>query len=132
TLELAGVAGFEGGIHRDDLAGTLAAVAAFCAGLRALAEALPGPRPGGEPYLLSAGGSSFFDVVCAELTAARPGGAPARVVIRSGAYITHDHGHYAESGPASRRGSAGPQDPPAPDFVPALELWAAVLSVPEP
>lgn len=132
TLELAGVAGFEGGIHRDGLAGTLAAVAAFCADLRALAEALPGSRPGGEPYVLSAGGSSFFDVVSAELTAARPGGAPAQVVIRSGAYITHDHGHYAESGPASRRGIAGPRGPRSPDFLPALELWAAVLSVPEP
>jgi D-serine deaminase-like pyridoxal phosphate-dependent protein len=132
ALELAGAAGFEGGIHRDDLTATLAAVADFCADLRTLGERLPGRRPGGLPYLLSAGGSSFFDVVCRELTGARAGAAPARVVIRSGAYITHDHGHYAESGPASRRGAGGPEHLPAPEFVPALELWAAVLSVPEP
>lgn len=131
ALELAGAAGFEGGIHREDPAATLAAVAAFCAELRTLGELLPDPPGGQRRPLLSAGGSAYFDVVARELSAARAGQPPPRVVLRSGAYIAHDHGHYAATGPASRAG-AGPASLPGPEFSPALELWAAVLSVPEP
>jgi D-serine deaminase-like pyridoxal phosphate-dependent protein len=125
-LELAGAAGFEGGIERGNLDATLAAVALFLSDLRTLGERLPGFGDGrGRRPVLSAGGSSFFDVVCRELAPA-----DARVVLRSGAYIAHDHGHYAESGPASR--PTLPGLPPSPEFAGALELWAAVLSVPEP
>jgi D-serine deaminase-like pyridoxal phosphate-dependent protein len=49
------------------------------------------------------------------------------VVLRSGAYITHDHGHYASVSPASRQPATAPLS-----LQPALELWAAVLSRPEP
>jgi D-serine deaminase-like pyridoxal phosphate-dependent protein len=47
------------------------------------------------------------------------------VVLRSGAYLTHDHGFYAGMSPASRHTA---------DLTlqPALELWAPVLSRPEP
>jgi len=48
------------------------------------------------------------------------------VILRSGCYLTHDHGIYARASPAAR-GAAG-----APELVPALELWAQVLSRPEP
>jgi D-serine deaminase-like pyridoxal phosphate-dependent protein len=131
ALELAGAAGYEGGIHRDDPRATLAAIAAFCADLRTLADRLPGmPRGARTGTIVTAGGSSFFDVVCRELCAGRPGQQPPRVVLRSGAYITHDHGRYAATGPGSRAGTAQPV--PAPEFDPALELWTAVLSVPEP
>jgi D-serine deaminase-like pyridoxal phosphate-dependent protein len=131
-LELAGAAGYEGGIHRDDQQATLAAVAEFCADLRTLGGLLPAPPRGAAPHILSAGGSSYFDVVCRELSAARPGEEPARIVLRSGAYISHDHGHYAATGPGSREVSPGPGSPAIPVFAPALELWANVLSVPEP
>jgi D-serine deaminase-like pyridoxal phosphate-dependent protein len=125
-LELAGAAGFEGGLQRADLDATLDAVALFIADLRTLGERLPGFGDGrGRRPVLSAGGSSFFDVVSREL-----GRSGARAVLRSGAYIAHDHGHYAESGPASR--PALPGLPPSPRFAPALELWTSVLSVPEP
>jgi len=120
------VAGYEGGLGRDGGPAGLAAVAGFCRGLRQLGELLRPPGP--DEFILSAGGSAFFDVVAATLTAGDPGGY--RVVLRSGAYIAHDHGHYAESGPASR--PARPGLPPSPRFAPALELWASVLSVPEP
>ena len=126
ALELAGAAGYEGGIHRTDLDAALAGAAQFCADLRTLGERLPGfgdSRP--RRPVLSAGGSKFFDVVCQEL-----GSSGAHVVLRSGSYIAHDHGRYARGGPASR--PAPPGLPPSPQFVPALELWAAVLSVPEP
>jgi D-serine deaminase-like pyridoxal phosphate-dependent protein len=73
-----------------------------------------------------------LDVVCRELSAAGPGEQPTRVVLRSGAYISHDHGRYAATGPGSREPADGPGSAAIPVFAPALELWASVLSVPEP
>ena len=63
-------------------------------------------------------------MVTRELTAG--GTAGMTVILRSGAYVTHDHGHYGSVSPA-RRGAAD-----APVLRPALELWAQVLSRPEP
>jgi len=126
TLRLAGAAGFEGNIHGDSAAATAAAVAAFCRDLRTLGDLLPAD-PAGTPHLLSAGGSAYFDIVARELTAARPGRSRPEVLLRSGAYVTHDHGLYAAIGPgAGQPGRTGPA------LVPALELWAPVLSRPEP
>jgi D-serine deaminase-like pyridoxal phosphate-dependent protein len=125
-LGLAGVAGYEGSIGHDREPATLAAVTAFCRELRALAGRLPPPAAGQGGYLITAGGSLYFEVVVAELTApAGPGPAPA-VVLRSGAYVTHDHGIYARLTPAAQPDGTGPV------LVPALELWARVLSAPEP
>jgi D-serine dehydratase len=132
TLRLAGVAGYEGGIGAGAGAGkrgsgqALEEVASFCRRLRALADTLaPGQRGDGEDeFIVTAGGSAFFDVVTRELTAG--GTAVVTVVLRSGAYLTHDHGLYRAVSPVSR-GSAD-----APVLRPALELWAQVLSCPEP
>lgn len=79
--------------------------------------------------MLSAGGSSFLDVVLAELPGPVPGpdGTPVatRVVVRSGAYVTHDHGFYARTDPWSRIPGAEP-------LRGAATVWGQVLSVPEP
>jgi D-serine deaminase-like pyridoxal phosphate-dependent protein len=125
-LRLAGAAGFEGSITAGSAAATLAAVETFCRELRTLGDLLPAD-PAGRPHLLSAGGSAYFDVVTRELTAARPGRPRPEVLLRSGAYVTHDHGHYAAVAPGpGQPGRSGPR------LVPALELWAPVLSRPEP
>jgi D-serine deaminase-like pyridoxal phosphate-dependent protein len=79
---------------------------------------------GGGEFIVTAGGSVYFDVVTRELTA--DGAAGTTVVLRSGGYLFHDHGLYQAATPAAR-GVAG-----APVFRPALELWAQVLSRPEP
>jgi D-serine dehydratase len=124
-LRLAGVAGYEGSIGHDDSEATLTAVAEFCRDLRrmgTLVSALPGCQP---DYILSAGGSAYFDIVVRELTAQTGGTAPT-VLLRSGAYISHDHGFYERLSPAGRPGREGPE------LVPAFELWAPVLSRPEP
>ena len=98
-------------------------MAAFCQRLRALGDAIGGDGP----RIVTAGGSAYFDVVTRELTARGPGAtAPVQVILRSGAYLTHDHGFYGTMSPAGR-GAAG-----APVLRPALELWAQVLSRPEP
>ncbi len=136
TLRVAGVAGYEGNIGAGSQAEALGLIAAFCRRLRGLAEALPaktgpaktgpaaaGSAPGDE-LIVTAGGSAYFDVVTRELTAG--GTAGMTVILRSGAYVTHDHGHYGSVSPA-RRGAAD-----APTLRPALELWAQVLSRPEP
>ena len=120
------MAGYEGSIGHDREPATMAAVTAFCRELRALAGRLPPDPAGQDGYLVTAGGSLYFDAVVAELTApGGPGPAPV-VVLRSGAYVTHDHGIYARLTPAAQPGGTGPA------LVPALELWARVLSAPEP
>jgi D-serine deaminase-like pyridoxal phosphate-dependent protein len=125
-LRLAGVAGYEGSIGHDREPATLAAVASFCRELRALAGRLPPPQAGQDGYLVTAGGSLYFEVVVAELTAPAGRGPAPAVVLRSGAYVTHDHGIYARLTPAAQPDGSGPA------LVPALELWARVLSAPEP
>jgi len=126
TLRVAGVAGYEGSIGAGSEAETLGLIASFCQRLRGLADALT-PTTGGDELIVTAGGSVYFDVVTRELTAG--GTAGMTVILRSGAYLTHDHGHYDTVSPA-RRASGGAAD--APVLRPALELWAQVLSRPEP
>jgi D-serine dehydratase len=124
TLTVTGVAGYEGSISGGTERQTLSEVAAFCRRLRALADAL---GDGDGPRIVTAGGSAYFDVVTRELTASGLGApAPVQVILRSGAYLTHDHGFYGTISPTGR-GTAG-----APPLRPALELWAQVLSRPEP
>ena len=118
TLTLAGVAGYEGNLRGATPAQTLGLVGSFCRRLRALADLLPTDR---EP-IVTAGGSAYFDVVAAELAA----GDGVTAILRSGAYLTHDHGDYQAISPATR-GVAG-----APALRPAIEVWAQVLSRPEP
>jgi D-serine deaminase-like pyridoxal phosphate-dependent protein len=124
SLSLAGVAGFEGAVPHglDDQA--IVEVDEFLGQFvklhRALIDRYEVPEP-----ILSAGGSIYFDRVAAILG---PEGAPttpkpARVVLRSGAYIVHDDGLYRELSPSTR--GAGPT------FEPAMNVWARVISMPE-
>ena len=123
TLTVAGVAGYEGTIGGTG-ARALDQVAAFCRRLANLAATLLASTGAGGEFIVTAGGSVYFDVVTRELTA--NGTAGMTVVLRSGGYLFHDHGLYQAATPAAR-GVAG-----APVFRPALELWAQVLSRPEP
>jgi D-serine deaminase-like pyridoxal phosphate-dependent protein len=138
TLRLAGVAGYEGSIGAGSQAQMLEEVTSFCRRLRALAGQLRAGQlrtgqlrtgqhaDGGEEFIVTAGGSAFFDVVTRELTAGGTTGVDGiTAILRSGAYLAHDHGYYGTVSPASR-GSAD-----APVLRPALELWAQVLSRPE-
>jgi D-serine deaminase-like pyridoxal phosphate-dependent protein len=80
---------------------------------------------GGDEIVLTAGGSAYFDRVVARAAELGETGRPVRVLLRSGCYLTHDHGSYERTSPL-RSGAAGPA------LRPALELWAEVLSAPEP
>jgi D-serine deaminase-like pyridoxal phosphate-dependent protein len=125
TLTVAGAAGYEGTLAGSD-AERPALAAAFCRRLANLAGVLAdgiADRAEGD-LIVTAGGSGYFDVVARELTAGSPAGA--MVVLRSGGYLFHDHGLYQAIMPTTR----GAAD--APVLRPALELWAQVLSRPEP
>ena len=123
TLTVAGVAGYEGTIGAPR-AQALDTVASFCRRLASLASTVAEVAGAPGEFIVTAGGSVYFDVVARELTAPFLDGMT--VVLRSGCYLFHDHGIYQADSPAAR-GVAG-----APVFRPALELWAQVVSRPEP
>jgi D-serine deaminase-like pyridoxal phosphate-dependent protein len=132
TLRLAGAAGYEGGIGHECTPATLDLVRAYCRRLRELGGALEpmAASPGG--LILTAGGSSFFDIVAAELPAGGWTERGHRVVLRSGAYIAHDHGLYDGLTPGTASRLEGEPTRAGPALRPALELWTHVLSRPEP
>src|SRR5580704_15856510 len=93
TLRVAGVAGYEGSIGAGSEAEALGLIASFCGRLRSLAGTLAADAEfGDDEFIVTAGGSAYFDVVIRELTAG--GTAGMTVILRSGAYVTHDHGYY--------------------------------------
>jgi D-serine dehydratase len=79
--------------------------------------------------LLTGGGSSLFDL-CANHLAKVDLAGRQRVILRSGCYITHDHGTYERAFDAIRKRAPHidriGQKPRA-----ALEVWAVIQSVPE-
>lgn len=130
-LALRGVGGYEGLLHSDTAETTEARVNGFLDYLVDIAVACDGEdcfAPG--QVLLTAGGSSFYDLV-----AARFGHAGIRrdfmVLTRSGCYLTHDSGVYLDRFAQLRHRSPSVDDlgsgPTA-----ALEVWAYVQSRPEP
>lgn len=79
--------------------------------------------------ILSAGGSSFFDVVAKTFGAAAP--SSHEVLLRSGCYLVHDSGYYAKL--VERLMARSPEAASLGEGLrPALEVWAYVHSRPEP
>ena len=80
-----------------------------------------------DEVLLSAGGSAIFDLVATRLTPALS--RPVRGLLRSGCYVTHDHGNYKRylNAVEARLGCAQGES-----LRPALEVWTLVQSCPEP
>jgi len=135
-LSLRGVEAFEGLIMTPDAAESAGKVDAFLDSLLGAAEqmAIEGLFGAG-PVLLTAGGTAYYDRVLERLARADRPDSPlagrAKRVVRSGCYLFHDDLFYQRlyKNIANRSGSAlplatGPQ--------PALEVWAQVLSRPEP
>ncbi|MDP9914351.1 D-serine dehydratase, partial [Variovorax boronicumulans] len=80
-----------------------------------------------DEVLVSAGGSAIFDLVAGRLKPAL--GAPVRGLLRSGCYVTHDHGFYKRMVNVvdERLGCECGEG-----LTPAMEVWANVQSRPEP
>lgn len=126
-LELAGVEGFEGLIDAGSPDATLAAVDRFLVDMRevALRLAEQGAFDHLDEVMVTAGGSAYFDRVVHHLSDFGLD-RPVRTILRSGGYATHDAEMYEEVSPLAARSAGGPR------LEPALELWAAVWSRPEP
>jgi D-serine dehydratase len=130
-LALRGVEGYEGILRGADDAETEDMVRRF---LEFLAEiALAAAREGlfaPGPALLSAGGSTFYDLVVERFRAADLA-QEFMALTRSGCYLTHDSGSYVERFAALRQRQPA-LDELGPGLEPALEVWAYVQSRPEP
>jgi D-serine dehydratase len=127
-LILAGFEGYEGLLVTDNREQDLAAVNAFLAQLVELVRSSDdeGLFTGGE-ILLSAGGSAYFDLVARGLSAVSGLTRPVRAVLRSGCYLTSDHGIYERM-----IGELNAREAEQDGLRPALEVWAMVQSRPEP
>jgi D-serine dehydratase len=117
-VALAGVEAFEG------LLPNVSAVDSFLEYVGEVAEAVAARCEITLP-LLTCGGSSYFDRAVS-LLGPRAVESGFSFVLRSGCYVTHDHGIYAERNPAAR----AVRD--APRFMSAITVRATVLSRPEP
>ncbi|MGW4045901.1 amino acid deaminase [Streptomyces sp. NPDC004721] len=123
TLRLVGVAGYEGEVPQADPE----RVRAWLTRLVALAVDLDkaGKFARTEEIVVSAGGSAWFDTV-AEVFADIPElSLPVLKLLRSGAYVSHDDGHYRKITPFNRVPEEGALEP-------AFRLWAQVVSRPSP
>ncbi|MEV6317799.1 amino acid deaminase [Streptomyces sp. NPDC051776] len=123
SLRLVGVAGYEGEVPRPDSE----RVRAWLDRLVALTAAFDkaGRFADVDEIVLSAGGSAWFDTV-AEVFADVPAlSRPVLKLLRSGAYVSHDDGHYRRITPFNRVPEEGALHP-------AFRLWAQVVSCPEP
>jgi D-serine dehydratase len=132
TLALSGVEVYEG-VLKDE-----PSIREFLrAAVRELLVLEAGNHLRGERVILTGAGSAWFDLVAEEwagLARSWGGGEysrPLDIVLRPGCYLTHDVGIYraAEarirtSNPVAREMQTG--------LLPALQLWAYVLSIPEP
>ncbi|MFJ6465910.1 alanine racemase [Streptomyces sp. NPDC091387] len=126
SLRLVGVAGYEGEVPqasgervREWLRRLVALAAAFDAqGRFAALEA-------GEPVVISAGGSAWFDAVADVFADIPELSHPVTKLLRSGAYVSHDDGHYRQVTPFNRVPEEG-------SLQPAFRLWAQVVSRPAP
>jgi D-serine deaminase-like pyridoxal phosphate-dependent protein len=121
-LRLVGVAGYEAACGHEVTADALAVVTEYLTTMRAAVGRLAGAFETDE-VLVTAGGSTYFDLVADVLTGGWPAGLTVRTVLRSGCYLTHDDGLYQRTSPLQRVGAGG--------LVAAMSVWAEVLSRPE-
>ncbi|GKQ41027.1 amino acid deaminase [Streptomyces sp. A012304] len=135
TLRLVGVAGYEGEVPQatpervDAWLRRLVALAVdFDAAGRFAktgASGATGETGEIEEIVVSAGGSAWFDAV-ADVFAGIPDlSRPVLKLLRSGAYVSHDDGHYRRLTPFNRVPEEGALEP-------AFRLWAQVVSRPSP
>ncbi|WP_432042601.1 amino acid deaminase [Streptomyces cadmiisoli] len=121
SLRLVGVAGYEGEVPRADPE----RVRAWLRRLVALAADFDraGRFEDLDEIVVSAGGSAWFDAVADVFAEVPDLSAPVLKLLRSGAYVSHDDGHYRELTPFARVPEEGALEP-------AFRLWAQVVSRP--
>ncbi|WP_336221658.1 amino acid deaminase [Citrobacter amalonaticus] len=124
-LRLRGLEVYEGVLHGDDLREQVEAFLRDAATLACRMAAFVD-----DEFILTGGGSVWYDVVCnVWLEADKP--ERCRMVIRPGCYITLDHGIYQSAQDALMARDATARSVGG-ELKPALELVAMVQSVPQP
>ena len=125
-FDLSGIEAFEGSIP-GSTEEVSSAINAFLQRVVELAEACDKENLfNGKYCLLTAGGSTYFNRVADAFRSAHLSRRHT-ILLRSGCYLTHDHGIYADlAGDEKERSRTA-----YPALVPALEVWACVQSVPE-
>ncbi|MFE2302072.1 amino acid deaminase [Streptomyces sp. NPDC059445] len=123
TLRLAGVAGYEGEVPDANPE----RVHAWLRRLTALAAAFDGAGrfKDVDTIVVSAGGSAWFDAVADVFAEIPELSLPVLKLLRSGAYVSHDDGHYRRLTPFARVPREGALHP-------AFRLWSQVVSRPSP
>jgi D-serine dehydratase len=127
AVQLGGVECYEGGAARCENEHDAREVTAL---VRRVSEAVRACDAkgffAGNEILLTAGGSAVFDLVV-PLLRMQGLARPVQGILRSGCYLTHDHGNY-------RRylGLVEQREGLDTSLRPALEVWTMVQSVPEP
>jgi len=127
-LRLVGVEGYENIFPPGPIDQTIQAVDQFFDCLRELATQLDtdGLLESTQEILVSGGGSMWFDRAVARLSEPWGLSRPVRTLIRAGSYVTHDAADYERFSPLDGRASGPPK------LEQALELWASIISRPEP
>lgn len=121
-----GIAAFEGAIPGLDKSAD--PVVVFADLILDVVRAMPPASYAGlDEFILSGGGSAYFDIIADRFKTLELS-VPVRVLLRSGCYVTNDHGTYRAIQEAAR------EDPNRhwhEQFRPALEVWSYVQSMPE-
>ena len=118
-LRLIGVAGYEAALGHDIAPDAVTTVIGYLGDMRAAVLRLAALFET-DDVVVTAGGSTYFDAVADVLTGDWPAGLSVRTIARSGAYLTHDDGLYRRTSPLRD------------ELKPALQVWAEVVSRPEP
>ncbi|MER7463828.1 amino acid deaminase [Streptomyces sp. NPDC097981] len=124
TLRLVGVAGYEAEVPGADPD----SVHAYLRRMTALAVEFDRDgrfAPDLEEIVVSAGGSAWFDAVADVFGELPELSRPTLRLLRSGAYVSHDHGWYTRLTPFNRVPEEG-------GLRPAFRLWTQVVSRPSP
>ncbi|MEU3738766.1 MULTISPECIES: amino acid deaminase [unclassified Streptomyces] len=123
TLRLVGVAGYEGEVPDA----TPERVRAWLGRLTSLAVEFDKANRFADldEIVVSAGGSAWFDAVADVFAQIPELSVPVLKLLRSGAYVSHDDGHYRHLTPFNRVPEEGALHP-------AFRLWAQVVSRPTP
>lgn len=124
TLRLVGIAGYEAEVPDAEPE----SVHAYLRRLTGLAVEFDkaGRFPAGlDEIVVSAGGSAWFDAVADVFAEIPELSRPVLKLLRSGAYVSHDHGWYTRLTPFNRIPEEGA-------LRPAFRLWAQVVSRPSP
>lgn len=136
TFRLTGIAAYEGAAATPDPNETIDRINSLMALTAQFLRSARARLNDRRRLIVTAGGSVYFDMVVNWLGKAVANDENSLLVLRSGAIFFHDHGVYERGlkNLDTRRGFIvdGSVRSASSEFVPALRLWAEILSRPEP